>query len=258
MTEKEKRKAEKRQEKSRKQLKNNNKKRTVVCLKYGNKYGPEYVNKLYSMVSRNLTLEHEFVCFTENTKGIDRSIKTQPLPTDLGLTGWWFKPLFFNPSLVPNSTILYLDLDLIIFRNIDGLFKHQPNKFCIIRDFNRYLIKNYNKFNSSVFRLESGQHSHVYTDFIKNSNSVVKRFAGDQDWIRHCISKDYEYWPDEWVQSYKWEMRSKPRMTRDTNGRRNWHEPGTPKVNPETSIAVFHGDPKPDTCVDPWCSANWH
>ena len=38
----------------------------VVCLKWGNKYSAEYVNKLYSMVKRNLTIDYEFVCFTEN------------------------------------------------------------------------------------------------------------------------------------------------------------------------------------------------
>ena len=26
---------------------------------------------------------------------------------------------------------------------------------------------------------------------------------------------------------------------------------------PETSIAVFHGDPNPKHCSDPWCKENW-
>lgn len=251
------RRAEKRLAKAKKKLRKSETKRKVVCLKYGNKYGPEYVNKLYSMVSRNLTLEHEFICFTENTSGINKDIKTQPLPSDLGLTGWWFKPLFFNPELIPDSSILYLDLDLIIFRNIDNLFAYKPEKFCIIRDFNRYVIKNYSKFNSSVFRLESGQQSQVYYEFMKNSQSISRRFAGDQDWIRHAVKTNYEYWPDEWIQSYKWEMRNKPRMTKDSSGRRNWHEPGEPVIKPETSIAVFHGDPNPSTCIDPWCKKHW-
>lgn len=235
-----------------------NRKKTVVCLKYGTKYGPEYVNKLHSMVSRNLTVEHDFVCFTEDTTEINKKITTRPLPENLGLTGWWFKPLFFNPELVPDSTILYIDLDLIIFKNIDHLFTHDPGNFCIIRDFNRYVIRDYKKFNSSVFRLESGQHQQVYHDFMKDSKRITRRFPGDQDWIRHCIKKNYCFWPDEWIQSYKWEMRGKPRTQIDSNGRRNWNTPGTPKIKSETSIAVFHGDPKPDTCIDPWCSEHWH
>ena len=49
----------------------------VVCLKHGKKYGPEYVNALHNMVKRNPPLDYEFVCFTEDTQGIDRAITTQ-------------------------------------------------------------------------------------------------------------------------------------------------------------------------------------
>lgn len=238
-------------------LKSSSKKRYVVCLKYGDKYGPEYVNKLHNMVNRYLSLEYEFVCFTEDARGLNKNITVKNLPLELELTGWWFKPLFFNPELFPNSTVLYMDLDIIIFENINKLFSYKPDTFCIIRDFNRYLIKNYNKFNSSVFRLESGQHSRVYNDFLKNSKSIMSRYPGDQDWIKQCVTSDFNFWPDEWIQSYKWEMRGKPKMSMDSNGKKNWHEPGTPIIKSETSIAVFHGDPNPDQCIDPWCQTHW-
>jgi hypothetical protein len=32
---------------------------------------------------------------------------------------------------------------------------------------------------------------------------------------------------------------------------------GQPTILPETSIAVFHGDPNPKDCVDDWCRENW-
>jgi hypothetical protein len=68
----------------------------VVCLKYGNKYSAEYVNKLYSMVKRNLTIPFEFVCFTENSEGIDSEIRIESLKVQSGITGWWYKPMFFD------------------------------------------------------------------------------------------------------------------------------------------------------------------
>ena len=138
--------------------------RYVVCLKYGNKYSAEYVNKLYNMVKRNLTLDHEFVCFTEDATGIDPAIRIEPIPLISGVTGWWYKPMFFNPRLPLRGTLLFFDLDVVIFKNIDYLFTYKPGEFCIIRDFNRFVIKNYDKFNSSIFRLETTQnmHSNVY------------------------------------------------------------------------------------------------
>ena len=232
------------------------KKNYVCCLKYGDKYSAEYVNKLYRMVKKNLTIEHEFVCFTENSEGIDEDINVMPLP-NLPIDGWWYKPLFFNPKLGLNGTLLFLDLDLIIFRNIDYLFTFKPGRFVILQDFNRYIIKNYQKFNSSVFRLDTGQHHYVYADFIKDCKTISKRYPGDQDWIRHCIKKDFEYWPTEWIQSYKWEMRGKPRFDHKPRGHRDFITPGSPKILEETSIAVFHGDPNPHICKDPWVKENW-
>ena len=57
----------------------------VVCLKWGDKYGPEYVNKLYRMVQRNLTIDHEFVCFTENPANLDLGIKVIDLELMKGI-----------------------------------------------------------------------------------------------------------------------------------------------------------------------------
>ena len=98
-------------------------KRYVVCLKHGEKYDASYVNTLYSMVKRNCSLSFEFVCFTENTNGLDSNIKTMPLPQIPAIKGWWYKPYFFSGDFPLDGTILYIDLDVIIFRNIDKLFE---------------------------------------------------------------------------------------------------------------------------------------
>jgi hypothetical protein len=228
----------------------------VVCLKWGDKYSPEYVNKLNRMVERNLTLPYEFVCFTDDSTGIDKDVRIESLPPIL-VKGWWFKPYFFNPELILKGTILFLDLDLVVFENIDCLFTYKPKEFLIIRDFNRKFIKNYDRFNSSVFRLEVGSHSHVYTNFVSNPNSVMGRFRGDQDWLYYSIKNNYNYWPDEWIQSYKWEMRSKSDLTRLSSGKLNFKARGEPIVNKNTKIAVFHGDPNPHECKDHWCERHW-
>ena len=229
----------------------------VVCLKWGNKYGPEYVNKLYRMVQRNLTVDHEFICFTENPANLDLGIKVVDLELMPGIEGWWYKPMFFNPKLGLEGTILFLDLDMIVFKNMDKLFSYRPGEFIIIRDFNRHVMKNYDKFNSSIFRLETGQHAHVYHEYMNDIQSISRRFQGDQDWLRFAIKDNYVYWPEEWIQSYKWEMRGKPQMTHGARGTRDFQLAGDPKILNETSIAVFHGDPNPHYCKDKWVQDNW-
>ena len=71
----------------------------IICLKHGDKYSSEYVNKLHNMVRRNCTLPFKFGCYTEKPEGIDPSIEIFPLP-DIGMiSGWWYKPYFFNQNI---------------------------------------------------------------------------------------------------------------------------------------------------------------
>ena len=47
----------------------------VICMKWGTKYSSEYVNKLYSMVARNLSVPFRFVCFTDDADGIKDCVR---------------------------------------------------------------------------------------------------------------------------------------------------------------------------------------
>ena len=52
----------------------------IICMKWGEKFPVEYVNRLYAMVSNNLDVEFRFVCFTENSIGIRSEVEIQELP----------------------------------------------------------------------------------------------------------------------------------------------------------------------------------
>ena len=226
----------------------------VVCLKWGTKYSSEYVNKLNSMVERNLTLPYTFVCFTDNTAGINPNIRCEPLPK-LPIEGWWYKLWFLSKDFPLDGTVLFLDLDLIVFKNIDYLFSFAPNKFCVIRDFNRSLNSTWNRINSSVFRYQSKQHSTVFDTFINDYRTHTRRFHGDQDFIFKHL-QNITLWPDEWIQSYKWEMRSRNDLIK-SNGKRNFKNIADPMIKRETAVAVFHGEPDIHECIDPWVVKNW-
>lgn len=227
----------------------------VVCLKWGDKYSPEYVNKLANMVDRHLSIDYEFICFTENSTGIDKNIRIENLPK-LAAQGWWYKPMFLGSDLpMKNGTLLFMDLDLIIFNSIDKLFAYEHDKFCIIRDFNRSIRSTWNQMNSSVFKLPIGKYNNLWQDFKKRPQEYTGRNRGDQDMMYKHI-KDHVFWPDEWIQSYKWEMRDR-RELQLVHGKRNFKESGDPNIKANTSIAVFHGEPNPKECVDTWVKQHW-
>jgi len=230
----------------------------VLCLKHGTKYGADYVNKLYNMVKRHCTLDYEFVCLTDDSKNIDENIKILPLPT--GISGWWCKPYMFSRDLPLHGTILYMDLDVVIAGNIDKLFTYQPEQWCTIRDFTRAMRPKWQKYNSSVIKFHHGQLDFVWNDFIKDPVSIQRKFHGDQDYLYDTTlkRKQASLYPDSWILSWKWEVRkSKEFAPGGTRGKRKLKHIEDVKPRIECCVCVFHGDPNPANCEDPWVIDNW-
>jgi hypothetical protein len=59
----------------------------VCCVKSGDKYDSDYVNTLYFMVKRNLTIPFDFICFTENSTNLLQQIKVINL-NNKSIKGW--------------------------------------------------------------------------------------------------------------------------------------------------------------------------
>ena len=51
---------------------------TVICMKWGTRYGPDYVNRLYSMVQRHTKRPTRLVCYTDDPAGLDRGVEDVP------------------------------------------------------------------------------------------------------------------------------------------------------------------------------------
>jgi hypothetical protein len=207
------------------------------------------------MVRRHSTVPFGFACITEDASHLNQDIKIIPIPKYPGLQGWWYKPWVFSSELPLEGTIIFLDLDIVIIDNIDSLWTYNPGRFCIIRDFNRSSIRDWSKFNSSIFKFEKGNFQFVWDNLIKDI-TVTRKMHGDQDWIYSQIRNNYQFWPDEWIQSYKWEIRNRNDVIK-VGLKRQFKEVANPKVDPRTKILVFHGDPKPDEVKDPIIVDNW-
>ena len=228
----------------------------LLCLKHGTKYSSDYVNRLYKMVKRNCTLPFEFVCLTEDTTGIDSNIKTIPLPA--GLKGWWCKPYMYSADLPLKGVVLYMDLDVVISNNIDKLFTWEPKKWCTIRDFTRIMRPQWQKYNSSVVRFNAGELDFVWKDFINDATKIQSKFHGDQDHL-YEVTRSYPAvtYPDDWIKSWKWEIRKSKQLGRGARGERQLTTIENVTPPKDCCVCVFHGDPNPEHCKDPWVVDNW-
>lgn len=230
----------------------------VLCLKHGTKYSSDYVNTLYSMVKRHCTLDFEMVCLTDDRRGIDSNITILPLPKEL--SGWWCKPYMFSNDLGLDGTILYLDLDVVIANNIDKLFTYNTKTWSTIRDFTKVMRPNWNRYNSSAIKFKSGSLHYLWEEFNSNKEFIQRKFFGDQDWLwdRTYKNNPADCFPDEWILSWKWQVRkSKDLNYKMPKGSRSLKiiENVTPPR--DCCVTVFHGDPNPENCQDPWVVDNW-
>jgi hypothetical protein len=227
---------------------------TVLCVRYGNKYGINYVERLRNMVSRNLTIPYEFACITDDQHPID-GVKTLFRPAHQYSKLWWHKVHMFDPSLGLEGRMLYFDLDVIIHDNINKLVENQENHFLGIRDFNRKFISKWDKLNSSVMSWMANSQNDIFHSFQKNPGYAM-RLHGDQDWIYQCARGRIRYWPDAWIQSYKWEIRQRNEID-FRPGIRNFKTVRNPTIPKHCCVAVFHGEPNPDQVKDPFVVDNW-
>ncbi len=237
--------------------------RTILCMKWGTKYGPEYVNRLYGMVKRHLRGDFSFACLTDDKTGIIDAVQCFPIPQlqlpDGSPERGWKKLTTFQANLHGlHGTALFLDVDVVIVSDITPLFE-LPGEFLIIHDWKRpWRVTG----NSSVYRFELGAHPDVLEGFVNNATEVRQRFRNEQAYLSdamHAKGK-LKYWPSEWCKSFKYHCIPTWPMN-------YWQAPSIP---PASKILVFHGEVNPpDALVGrrnralrvmrpaPWIADHW-
>lgn len=230
-------------------------KATILCVRFGNKYGIGYVEKLRNMIARNCTVPYQLVCLTDDNTPIE-GVKLIVQKNAGYSKGWWHKIHMFNPDLPLNGRILYMDLDVVICNNIDKLTQISGNLFMGIRDFNRKFHPHWKYLNSSVMSWIHGRERSVYDSFIQNPSNA-QRMHGDQDWTWKSAGNRIKFWPEQWIQSYKWEIRNRDEL-QVIQGMRQFKTVNNDiQVPNECCICVFHGDPNPAHVQDKFVLENW-
>jgi hypothetical protein len=212
--------------------------RHVLCMKWGRKYGPEYVNRLHAMVRRQLRGPFRFVCLTDDARGIDPAVLCLPIPSLALPPGiperGWTKLASFSADLHGlRGTALFLDLDVVIVGSLDAFFEH-PGEFLIIHDYKRpWRVTG----NSSVYRFELGAHADVLAHFRAHLNQVRAAFRNEQAYLSDFMHRQgrLAYWPAAWCPSFKYH--SIPAWPGNY-----WRAPFVPEG---ARIVIFHGECNP-------------
>lgn len=212
--------------------------KNIICMKWGDKFDAGYVNRLYEMVEKNITIPHRFVCFTDNGEGINPNVEIRPIPPlcEDGIPDrMWKKLTVFNKDLYDlEGTALFLDLDIIVRQSLDPFFEAE-GEFLIIKDWD---FPNDIIGNSSVFRFEIGKHPEVLEHFRELGPAVRKHFQNEQAFLTYEMFEKgiLKYWDSDWCVSFKRCCLHKFPLC--------WFK--VPRDPEEAKILIFHGKPNPE------------
>ena len=231
---------------------------TIVCIKWGTLFGPEYVNRLYSGVRRNLSTQVRFLCMTEEAGGLHPGIEVLPLPRepyhaemDAALAvarrqGAMRKVSLFRPGLIEGlaGPVLGFDLDVVITGPLDDLLAFAPGRVAMRADWVE-ARRGRPTGHGSVFRYDPALHPWLYTTLAADPAGAVARARGSEQRYTSSLAQEkgaFAYLPPEQVVSFKHDCLDLPPL--------NWVRRA--RLPRGARVVCFHGRPKMDEAVEGW------
>lgn len=160
-------------------------------------FNHDHVRTLKSMVARNLTMSHHFLCCTDDTiEGVD----TVPLDWRTHVEGTCgLKLQAWGPDAQKKfgHRILLLDLDMVIVGNIDHLVWRPLDEVVMLRNPNYAEGNGRAFFQGSIQLFDAGCRPHVYDLLAKPWARAVTncRFGGyEQAWLSEMLDWDTPTW----------------------------------------------------------------
>jgi hypothetical protein len=230
---------------------------TITCIKWGDKFPPYYVNRLFAGAARFMDRPFRFVCFTEDPAGIRSEVEVHPLPdvpfetamvramTTGKRRGAWRKLTMLKPGIADLSgPCLGMDLDVVITGPIGDLFDYKPDRMCMGRD---WLERRRGRVggHGSVFRFDPALHRYLYDDFAADLEGSIA-WKGEQKYTSMTAHRhgDLEYFLNGWICSFK--RQAIPHFPL------NFLWP--PRLPADCRVMCFHGTPKMEEALTGDCA----
>jgi len=212
----------------------------IITVKWGTKYDSEYVNKLYRGFCRHTTRKFTFICFTDDSKGLDPNI--QPRSLIENWTGWWGKASIFSAEHNLSGLKFFIDLDMIITGSLDEILKF-PGKFALMRtDEISCETQNKNGYNSSVILWRDNAAFEIIYKQLKEVFTEVTKYI-----------YRFDYWLEMTVRNSEFVQDLFPGQIRDYTA-----DCTGDTLPPDTRIVAFPRDPKPHEVKNcQWLDSHW-
>ena len=216
----------------------------IICIKWGTKFGPEYVNRLRGMIARNITPPFRLICFTDDGAGLHGDIVVRPLPRfdyepPRNTIGKWPKSRLWGDLGDVTGTVLFLDLDVIVTGNLDDFFTFGDPDDTVLAT-NPARIKPFEKLGqTSVYRMRVGKLAPLQDIFRADPQAVADEYRFEQRFVTRRAPGGVKFWPRGWVVHFRADCVPAFPM-------RYWQ---TPKVPEGAKIVIFAGSLNPPDAI---------
>ena len=229
-----------------------------ACVIHGDVYSWDYVDRLYSMLTRNFTHPVKLHVYTEKDRTVPEPYIKHEL-ADWRISGpkkaWWYKIQLFNKEH-HQGPLLYFDLDTVIVNNIDWIYREQLDHFWTVRDFKHLWNSRDFSINSSIMYFDTTRFTYIWDDFIsRDFKRTQARYRGDQNYITDIMRTERrKYFDQDRVKSWRWECLD---GGYDFTKKRHVNPGAGTEILPQTSVLIFHGNPKPKDVEDSIIVRHW-
>jgi hypothetical protein len=168
-------------------------------------YTADDVFRLRSMVDRNMTLPHDWVCVTDRPELFEGTgIRPVPFEPTTHVPGKLFdKVELFHPNLAAKigSRVLNFDLDVVITGSLDEIAgRREPvvlwrNPSRVPWDRPEGISTRRARYNASLVLITAGACAKVWKAY--DAGYAPRAFGTDQDFISAVMGDDVPYWAQE-------------------------------------------------------------
>lgn len=176
---------------------------TVVCWRWkrpdgSNLFGPEYVNRLQSMLARHLHRPHQLVCVTDDRTGIDPSIRCERITEFQGTPRCRRRMAQYNRTFAASlgTRILSIDLDVVIVDDITPLIDRQEPLVMWRVGYAGVMSGSFVLYDYAALH---GAYAAYAADPDGYPAATGERFASDQAMVNHYLrgqGRDVPHWTD--------------------------------------------------------------
>jgi len=191
----------------------------IYSFKWGNKYGPEYVNRLYGSLLKHCDLPFNYTCITDDSQGIIPQVNIvdystwDPFPYSKNRVFTREKLVLFERSQAEFN--VWIDLDVLIHNNITDLLTQRNNNFTMIYnhwfDIETKSLQWYGKGASchvnSSFVQWNGDNARWFYDYtVENQEKIFFTYKSLDKYLfyQHFRHDRINFWPENVVYNYNY------------------------------------------------------